>query len=211
MDVVEQTIETYNRIASKYCSKTREPIFLEWEEGYIRKLLSYIHKGNPLILNVGCGDGRDNIHIEKNGGKAIGIDLSKGMLQEARKLYPQGDFRIMDMRDLSFGDNSFDGIWASGSIYHIPRSQVGQVVKEFKRVLKNDGVLGLNFKLGTGEGIEANPKSYAGHPRYFAYYTEKEMKRILDGNGFHELESRMYPEEIYNDHILQTWFRLIHK
>jgi ubiquinone/menaquinone biosynthesis C-methylase UbiE len=211
MDVVEQTIETYNRIASKYCGKTREPRFLEWEEEYIKKLLSYINKENPLILNVGCGDGRDNVHIEKNGAKTIGIDLSKGMLREARKLYPQGDFRIMDMRDMSFNDNFFDGIWASGSIYHVPKSQVSQVAGEFRRVLKIDGILGLNFKLGTGEGMEANPKSYGGAPRYFAYYTEKEMKDLLDRHGFHELESCAYPEEVYHDRIQQMWLRLAEK
>jgi SAM-dependent methyltransferase len=211
MDVVELTVETYNRIASKYCGKTRETGFLEWEEGYVRKLLSYIQRGNPLILNVGCGDGLDSIHIEKNGAKAIGIDLSKGMLREAKKLYPQGDFRIMDMRDLLFEEGSFDGIWASGSVYHVPKSQVGKVIKEFKRVLKRNGVVGLNFKLGSGEGMEANPRSYGGSPRYFAYYTEEEMKDLFDRHGFHELESCSYPEEVYHDHIQQMWFRLKEK
>ena len=51
----------------------------------IKKLLSFISQPKLMILNVGCGDGRDNIHIEKNGGKAIGIDLSEGMLKEANK------------------------------------------------------------------------------------------------------------------------------
>jgi ubiquinone/menaquinone biosynthesis C-methylase UbiE len=211
MDVVEQTIETYDKIASKYCSKTREPRFLEWEEGYTGRLQSYIRRKNPLILNVGCGDGRDNIHFEKKGAKAIGIDLSKGILQEAKKLNPHGDFRIMDMRYLQFDDNSFDGIWVSGSIYHVPKSQVSQVIEEFRRVLKIDGVASLNFKLGTGEGMETNPKSYGGYPRYFAYHSKEEMKDIFDTCGFQELESCIYPEEIYKDRIQQMWFRLMNK
>jgi ubiquinone/menaquinone biosynthesis C-methylase UbiE len=181
---------------------------LEWEEGYIKRL-SHIHRKNPLMLNIGCGDGRDNIHFEKNGAKAIGIDLSKGMLQEAKKLYLQGDFRVMDMRHLSFADNFFDGIWASGSICHIPKYQVSQVVQEFRRVLKRNGVASLNFKLGTGEGMEANPKSFGGYSRYFSYYSREEMSALLDVYGFHELESCMYPEEIYDDRIQQMWFRLI--
>jgi ubiquinone/menaquinone biosynthesis C-methylase UbiE len=171
--------------------------------------LSFISQPKPIILNVGCGDGRDNIHIEKNGAKAIGIDLSEGMLQEARKLYPEGDFRKMDMRELLFEDEYFDGIWASGSIYHVPKSEFGKILREFARVLKSDGILSLNFKLGTGEGMESNPKSYGGSPRYFAYYTEKEMKSIIEDLGFKEIESCIYPEEVFRDKIQQMWFGLM--
>jgi len=57
MDVVQQTIESYDKIASEYCRKTRQPKFLDGEEIYIKMLLSYISKTIPLILDVGCGDG----------------------------------------------------------------------------------------------------------------------------------------------------------
>jgi len=208
MDEVEQTIQTYDKIAPEYCKKTRQPKFLEWEENYIKKLLSFIHKPKPLILDVGCGDGRHCIIIEKNGGKALGIDLSQGMLEEAKTLYPEGDFQKMDMRSLSFDNDFFDGIWASGSIYHVPKTNINELIKEFRRVLKPNGILAVNFKLGRGEGMEVEPKSYSGSPRYFAYYTEKEMKDIFCSLGFEVLESCSYPEEIFGDNIQQMWFEL---
>src|SRR3990172_8786000 len=114
MDIVQQTIQTYDKIAPDYCKKTRQSKFLDWEDTYIKKLISFIPASNPLILDVGCGDGRHSILIDKNGGRAIGIDLSKSMLKEAMTLYPHGDFRDMDMRKLAFEDNFFDGIWSSG-------------------------------------------------------------------------------------------------
>lgn len=64
MDVVQQTIESYDRIASEYRRKTRQSKFLDWEEIYIKMLLSYISKTIPLILDVGCGDGRHCLLIE---------------------------------------------------------------------------------------------------------------------------------------------------
>jgi len=207
MNVVRQTIQTYDRIAPDYCQKTRQSKFLEWEENYIKKLFFFISKPDPLILDVGCGDGRHTMLIERNGGRAIGIDLSKNMLEEARSLYPSGDFRKMDMRQLLFDDNSFDGIWASGSIYHVTKSEASEVIGEFERVLKLDGVVAVNFKLGTGEGMESNPKSYSGSPRYFAYYTRDEMRDIFVSSGFKELESCTYPEEIFGANIQQMWFR----
>lgn len=208
MDVVQQTIQTYDKIASEYCKKTRQPKFLEWEETYIKRLLSFTSKSKPLILDVGCGDGRHCIIIEKNGGKAIGIDLSQNMLEEAKALYPNGEFRKMDMRKLSFNDGFFDGIWASGCIYHVAKSDVTKVIEEFRRVLTIDGTIAVNFKLGRGEGMEANPKSYSGAPRYFAYYMEDEMQEIFEGFGFELLEFCTYPEEIFEDRIQQMWFRL---
>lgn len=207
MDVVRQTIQTYDKIASDYCKKTRQSKFLDWEESYIKKLLFFIAKPQPLILDVGCGDGRHTILIEKNGGRAIGIDLSKNMLSEAKSLYPDGDFRRMDMRKLLFDSDSFDGIWASGSIYHVAKSDVRRVIREFKRILRLDGVISLSFKLGYGEGMEVNPKSYSGSSRYFAYYTRGEMKELFGRFGFEELESCTYPEEIFGDNNQQMWFR----
>ena len=144
MDVTQQTTQTYDNIAPDYCRKTRQPKFLDWEETYIKKLMSYIAKPNPSILDVGCGDGRHSILIDKNGGRATGIDLSKSMLREAKTLYPKGDFRQADMRQLPFDDDYFDGIWSSGSIYHVTKSDVRKVIEEFKRVLKTEGVVASN-------------------------------------------------------------------
>lgn len=208
MDVVERTIQAYDKIASKYAKKTREPRFLVWEEKYINSLIKYIPGSNPKILDVGCGDGRHTVIIDKNGGKATGIDLSDSMLKEARDLYPDGDFRKMDMRKLKFRKNSFDGVWSSGSIYHLPKSEIDTVIREFRRVLRSGGVIAVNFKLGSGEGMEARPRSYAAEPRYFAYYSEQEMVELFQGQGFAKLESRPYPEEIFGDNIVQMWLRL---
>jgi ubiquinone/menaquinone biosynthesis C-methylase UbiE len=208
MDVVRKTIQTYDKIASDYCQKTRQAKFLAWEENYIKKLLAFIGKPDPLILDVGCGDGRHAILIDRNGGKTIGIDLSKKMLKEAEKLYAEGVFRRMDMRKLLFSEHSFDGAWASGSIYHVTKSDARRVVKELGRVIKVGGVVAVSFKLGHGEGMEANPKSYSGSPRYFAYYSAAEMRETFGSFGFEELESCPYPEEIYDDNNQQMWFRL---
>ena len=208
MDVVRQTIETYNKIAPDYCKRTRQPKLLKWEEDYIIKLLSFIRKPIPLILDVGCADGRHCLIAEMNGAKAIGIDLSENMLEEARAYYPNGDFRLMDMRKLLFADDCFDGIWSSGSIYHVQKSEVAGVIDEFRRVLRPGGVLAVNFKVGNGEGMEDRPKSYDAAPRYFAYYTHQDMKETFEGFGFRELDSCTFPEAIYCDEIRQMWFRL---
>jgi ubiquinone/menaquinone biosynthesis C-methylase UbiE len=208
MDDVEKTIATYDKIAASYCPKTRLNKYLKWEEEYVKRQLAFINVKNPLVLDVGCGDGRHCLLFEKNGARAIGIDLSGQMIAEARKYFPKGDFRTMDMRRLDFDDGTFDGIWASGSIYHVSKNDLAKVLSEFRRVLKNDAVLAISFKLGEGEGLEANPKSYGGSPRYFAYYSKEEILAKLREYRFGEVESCLYPENVFGDKILQIWLRL---
>jgi len=208
MDAVTETIRTYDRIAPAYCAKITDQKFLAWEEDYIKELLACIIVENPLILDVGCGPGHHCAIIEKHGARVVGIDLSDGMLGEAKALYPRGDFRKMDMRNLLCDDNSFDGIWASGSIYHVTKADAKHVVQEFARVLKTGGAVAVNFKLGTGEGLEDNPKSFGGSPRYFAYYSEQDIKNLFEEFGFEELKSCMFPEKIFDRDVQQMWFKL---
>jgi SAM-dependent methyltransferase len=208
-DVIQETVATYDTISPDYCRKTRQEKYLRWEREYIQKLLTCLDSRSPVILDVGCGDGRHCRMIDELGGRAIGIDLSTTMLEEARRYYPAGDFRRMDMRLLEFESESIDGIWSSGSIYHVPKKKVGKVLSEFRRVLKPNGVLAISFKLGNGEGLEANPKSYGGSPRYFAYYSKDEMLDLMQQWDFIELDSCLYPEEVFGDNLQQMWLQRI--
>lgn len=202
-----ETIDTYDRIARDYCKKTRLDKYLHWERSYIKRMLSMIGRADALVLDVGCGDGRHCRIVDEEGGRAVGIDLSPGMLEQARLYYPAGDFRLMDMCSLLFEDAQFDGLWSSGSIYHVSKTQVSDALGEFRRILKPGGVLSMSFKLGSGEGIEANPKSYGGSPRYFAYYSQDEMTELLSSAGFAVVETCLYPEEIFGANNLQMWLR----
>lgn len=202
-----ETTETYDKIAPGYCEKTRQEKYLRWERSYISKMLSLIGSSDPLVLDVGCGDGRHCRIIEEEGGRATGIDLSPGMLEQARLYYSAGDFQLMDMCSLTFADSRFDGIWSSGSIYHVSKARVRDALAEFGRVLKPGGVLSISFKLGSGEGLESNPKSYGGSPRYFAYYSQDEMTGLLSSAGFAVIETCLYPEEVFGADNLQMWLR----
>ena len=53
--------------------------------------------------------------------EVIGVDLSKKMIEVARKKVKNAKFHVMNIRKLDFNHNSFDGIWASASFIHIPK------------------------------------------------------------------------------------------
>ncbi|MFH0889840.1 MAG: class I SAM-dependent methyltransferase [Candidatus Aenigmatarchaeota archaeon] len=146
------------------------------------------------VLDAGCGPGRDTKFLLECGIKTIGIDFSDGMLEEAKKRVPNGDFRKMDMRVLDFEDNAFEGVWACASLLHFPKNEISKSLKEFGRVLKPNGILCALVKEGTGEGIET--EKYG--PRFFAYYQKEEFENKVKESGFEVVDSGINKGEKWN-------------
>ncbi len=136
---------------------------------------------NPRIVDVGCGAGRDMAWFEHQGVQVTGMDLSGGMLHQAR-LQVQGHLLQMDMRHLAFRTASYDGLWCTASLLHLPKPTVPTALVEFRRVLRPGGVLFLAVQEGTGEHWERSP--YGTVDRLFARYTSEEMVHLLTKYGF---------------------------
>lgn len=89
------------------------------------------------ILDVGCGSGAITLDISKNtNGKLSGIDISKKMIYEAKKVL-EGyniELRVGDAHDLPFKDESFDLVVCNLLLMWVKKPQ--QVVNEMVRVSK---------------------------------------------------------------------------
>lgn len=162
----------------------------------VSRFLRYVKKGR--ILDAGCGPGRCMKQIISRGYDAVGIDFSKGMIKEAKKCVPKGDFRLMDMRKLKFTKNSFDGILCQAAFLHIEKKDAGSVIREFQRVLKPGGILSISVKKGIGEALENDQ----GGPRFFAYYEKEELSDLVRKHKFRMLESRYR-------HLADEWILVI--
>jgi ubiquinone/menaquinone biosynthesis C-methylase UbiE len=115
----------------------------------------------------------------------VGLDLSAGMLSVARHRLP-GIVRA-DLRRLPFCSRSLNGVWSAAALLHVPRMDAPVVVDEYRRVLRQDGTLGLVTAVGEGEGWE--PVAYApGWRRWYVYHTPDQLEQLLEGAGFELLE-----------------------
>lgn len=178
MDHVTQTIETYNRIAADYVL-TNTPDVQRWEEESMRLFRSFLN-GNRVLV-PGCGDGRHSRFLKSLGLRVISFDLSDSMLALAQNHDRIGTYLKLDLRDLDLlavpFSASFDGIWASGCLYHLKKSEFPACIRAFYNLLKPGGVFYLNMKEGDGERIE--PKPLSGYPG------SEEAKEKLAGNRFY--------------------------
>lgn len=179
---IQSVIDDYNDIASQYADDFYDDAT---DNVYIDKFLASL--SGKLILDVGCGVGEDCKYVEQKGFKAIGIDFSKGMLDIARQKYPKGNFQLMDMSNIKFPANTFDGIMSNYSLFHIPREQLKQVLSEFRRVLKEEGRILLILQEGTNEEMVDEPYR-PGVKLYMNYFTIESISKIVKENGL-EIES----------------------
>lgn len=95
------------------------------------------------VLDAGCGTGIFSIIFANNGAARVtGIDISEGSLQTARGLKEKfnlenTEFQQQDMLDLPFPDESFDIVWAWGTVHHT--TDPFRAIAELIRVLRPSG------------------------------------------------------------------------
>jgi SAM-dependent methyltransferase len=91
------------------------------------------------VLDIGCGSGLFLKMVNGKGASLTGIDLSDPLLKIARERNPSAHLLNQDMEYLPFPDKSFDLVTGFNSLQYA--NNITQVLKEIKRVLKDDGKL----------------------------------------------------------------------
>lgn len=135
------------------------------------------------VLDAGCGNGKDCKYISEKGFDVIGIDLSIEMLKIAKERVPNRKFEIMDIADITYPDNSYDGIISNCSLFHIPSEELPNTLKSFSRVLKPNGKLLLILQEGSGETMVEEPYR-PGVKIYMNYFSVEKITNLLQENGF---------------------------
>lgn len=191
------TVKAYNKYYKIYDKETAF-FWRNFPSKILNIFVGYTY--GPLVLDLGSGTGRDALLLKKKHLKIVCVDASEKMVNFTRKL--GFDSVLCDMRKLDFPKSSFDGIWAYTSLIHLKHKEVKKVLKNIHHILKPNGTLLIGAIKGNYRGY-VNRDTMPNAKRYFEYYTDKELDRIVSGNGFKLLYKQHYQPRntIYLNHI----------
>lgn len=113
-------------------------------------------------LDVGCGEGRFCRMLKAEGVEAVGIDPTTGLIDHARRLDPEGDYRVEGAEALGFEDGRFDLVVSYLSLIDIP--DVRAAIAEMARVLAPGGRLLIANLTGYNSAADANDLGWVTLP-----------------------------------------------
>ncbi len=105
----------------------------------------HINQG-ALVLDAGCGYGRISKWLVKSGFRVVGVDLSKQMINHARKNMPQAIFIQHDLR-FPYWDNLFDcaiSIFSSFGYWEDDLHNLA-MLESIARAMRNGGLFVLDY------------------------------------------------------------------
>lgn len=188
------TRASYDRVAREYAAR----IYGELSGKPLdRELLDTLaRETSGIIADLGCGPGHVARYLKDQGAQVCGVDLSPGMVAEARRLNPDIPFIVGDLAALPVADGAWGGVAAFYSLIRLSRAELPRAAREIKRALRPGGMVLLAFHRGTetvhlddwwGEAVSVD----------FNFFQTAEVVEALAASGFlieHIWEREPYPD-----------------
>lgn len=136
---------TYDRIATHFSATRERP----WPEvtSFLERCPVDPERPATVGLDVGCGNGRHTEPLVDRVDRAVGVDLSRGLLREARRRATDRGFDTRatflqgDAAALPIGDRTVEvGVYVAALHHLSPRKRRIESLDELARVLRPDGL-----------------------------------------------------------------------
>ncbi|NCB39102.1 MAG: class I SAM-dependent methyltransferase [Erysipelotrichia bacterium] len=174
------------------------------------KLVQHLFEHVPrhgIIIDLGCGEGRNSLYLSQVGYNIIGIDLSFKAAKVMKNNFFEEELKGLvikgDARCLPFANDSVDGILAHHLFDHLDYKSFTTAIDETFRVLKHNGVMlmtmdcfselaGDNNSITTDDGsiifVKGNHKGMLVRP-----YHDDELANLAD-KGWQTLKDEITPK-----------------
>lgn len=109
--------------------------------------------------------------------KGVGVDLNRGFVYRARA---HGPVFIGDLRALTVSAASFDAVWASASLIHMPNEDAAVALGEFARVARMGAPISVSVKTG---GVTGWADDTPMGRRWFSIWTPGDFAGAVEMAG----------------------------
>lgn len=194
-EIEAKTLDHYDRNAKAFWSGTKDHDVSQNRQAF---LAACEQQPSLDILDFGCGPGRDVYYFKSIGHKPVGLDGSLEFCQHA-KTYTQCTILHQQFLNLTLASESFDGVFANASLFHIPSQSLAGVLAQLNHCLRPGGVLFMSNPRGSAEGWNG---------QRFGHYMEFEQVQVyLKVAGFKVLEHYYRPKDQPRER--QPWLAVV--
>jgi uncharacterized protein YceH (UPF0502 family) len=140
---------TYDAVATAYADRLAAELDRKPFDRWLLERLAALAAGRPVV-DVGTGPGHVAAYLAAAGADASGVDLSPGMVEEARRRFPDLRFSVGDLTGLLRppAASGWGAITAWYALVHLAGSEVAPAIGSLARVLAPGGWLALALHAG---------------------------------------------------------------
>lgn len=148
-------------------------------------LLQAIKTPPPFVLlDFGCGPGRDLAYFRSLGHEAVGLDGAARFVEMAR--VTGCEVLQQSFLHLALPPERFDGVFANASLFHVPSEALPRVLGELWQTLRPGGVLFCSNPRGD------DTEGFSGD-RYGTFHSLAGWRAYVTAAGFTELDHYYRP------------------
>src|SRR4030095_741721 len=179
--IADRTLGHYDQRAAQFWEGTKDH---DVSQNYQALLGALPQRRGLHLLDLGCGPGRDLLYFKNLGHHAVGLEGSPKFCQMARA-YSDCEVLAQDFLKLNLKSESFDGIFANASLFHVPSQELSRVLRELWTALKSGGILFSSNPRGNEEGWDGE--------RYGTFMEWETFEKYLKKAGFEALHHYYRP------------------
>jgi SAM-dependent methyltransferase len=169
-------VDLYERHAQDFA---RDRSRLLQEKAWLDRFLSHV-RPSGMVLDIGCGMAEPIAqYLIEAGFSIVGIDSSPSLIEMCRRRFPDCEWLVGDMRQLSLA-RRFDGLLAWDSFFHLNMNDQRTMFPRFAAHALAGAPLLFTSGPVHGEAIG----SYCGEPLYHSSLAPAEYEQLLAANGF---------------------------
>jgi SAM-dependent methyltransferase len=118
---------------------------------FIQKFLNLLDP-HSIVLDAACGAGRYMPMLLEKGHTVFGIDQSQGMLDSARKRFPDVYLEKIGLQEMSFVE-MFDGALCMDAMEHVCPEDWLPIFQNFHRALKSNGCIYFTVEIANADEV----------------------------------------------------------
>lgn len=191
---MDKTLQYYNSKSHEFVNSTVNVNFTDTQDQFLKFLPE-----NGIVLDFGCGSGRDTKYFKDKGYQVDAIDGSEELCKIASE-YSGIAVKCMFFQELNEKEK-YDGIWACSSILHLSKTELIDVFGKMIIALKRNGIIYSSFKYGDFEGMR--------NGRYFSDFTESSFQKYIVDIGGLDIEKQWVTSDVRPGRGEEKWLNMI--